>query len=394
MPKKKTTKKKKRSTRLRGFACDSWWLRREMQDQGLSVRKLLERCNECMSELAMQHSSFHADDKIEDSRIHELLREDGRFDEDIFIIVAAGLGLDDHLCLTRRNRLAYRLETSDEKNVLMGVQKLIISRTVLSPEVLDGLSCLLNFLHDLKDKWPYEFGRVVLDYPRLRNVCEALCPAGQCIKKGGLFLITRPSTGEMLKRAKTRLRRLHEAIDDLFDPEYGREDRFEYRRSVGQLIKEHGAELKKRQDAADYDDGCYVDADIDWQIELFSGGDAVLYQEMLNLLPVCRHTHTFLISQHERQPALPFDEDFALPFEQWRSKWNELNTELVQELARSLLDRNALPDDLKVIIRDIVEHTILNIKAVDNALERHRKNSRRNLTYPNLKWDVDATRDE
>jgi len=341
----------------------------------------------CLPELAAKQEEIDIHDVPESARIHELLREHKRFDEPIFIKVAAALGLDDHRCLTRRNRVTYRLESAAEKNVLMGLQRLILGSRFLPDHIQDGEADLRGYLYDLKDNWPYEFGREILDFRRLTNVCEALCPAGHCIKKGEKFYVPRPSTEEMLKRAKTRICRLHEAIDDMFDPDY-QIDLYQSRKELGLLIEEFAEDLKNRQAAEPYDDEHYVDADIDWQIELYSRGDAVLYQEILALLPTCRHKNAFLVSQHQRHPQLSFDKDFALPVKEWQAKWNKYNTALVQQLAELLQRRRTTVDQLKHTTGQIVEHTILNIKSVDNALERHRKKTKSPVRYPKLTWSV------
>lgn len=377
-----TTKTKDTIERYRGRPSDSWFLRKELQDHKLSVPTLADKINELTPQLAKRYKKISPNRVFSEERLYAMLREEGRFDKETYVLVAAALDLDDWESLTRRNRIVdFHLE-ADEHNARVALGR-IIARRDLPARLYDQQECVYAYLMDASahGRLPSALRDSDLKPSGLRRIVESLCPAGHLVRRGRRFLIDRLSTERMLRRCKSRQRRLREANEDLFDPDYSSLER---RRAIGQILDDG---IRRFEDANT--DDKYIAIDLDWQLELASGADFVIYLNMLDLVRSCRQTMDFLIARHLQEDLLPrFDSDFRLPRPDWWKKWTTYNTEAVKHLSELLKHRSTGHEHLTRVTDLVVEQTIVNVKAVDNALERHRTDGRGKVRYRNLKWQL------
>jgi len=386
----KKPKKKKSTRKSRGHACDSLWLRDAMFAKKLNVSQLATACGQAIDDIANENGGRRLKQDVDTDTIHALLREDGRYVDRLYIVVARALDLDDWECLTRRNQLTHKLGDRDEKNFYITLVNMIVMR-VLPEKLYNQRTCLLDFLYH--GDWEDLFGSIDIGRPGFCRIVDALCPAGMCIRRGDRYLILEPNTEQMLRRSISRRRRLQESIEDLWSEYYTRTagDGYEHRRAIGDRIADILVEMKevqKKVGFSDEDDHHYAGLDINWQIELTADGDPVLYETMLALTPSCHQTLNYLDSLHSREPLLPWDDDFMMLHKEWREKWNHCNTDLVSQLAEALAEEDTTPQDLIVITNAIIEHTLLNIQAADNALRQHRFGRTARRRYPGIKWEV------
>lgn len=349
---------------------DGFRLRNSMQLEKVSSTLLLKRAGEFISSgrLGTTCTGFSA------TQLSEMLSERRKFNEDLFRLVAAVLKRDDPLHFTRRNGCVYHLGNENEHNARIEIGRLIHLQAI-SPTT----QCLYQFLLDgiARRSLPGKLADFEVSPKGWVRILESLSPAGLIDIRANKYRIATPSTEELISRSKNRLEQLLICNRLLFDPEVGG---FARRKVVANQIQ---PTLKRMQQAKNPNE--YLDADIDVQLEL-GGGDYDQYQHMLISARSYRHTLELLYVHREHDSSLQYQEGFVMPFEDWHQRLTDHNSNLVKRLKKLLQDEESMVEDTEKVLRAMVEATMIQIRALDNAKEVQRGTRKEFRRYDNLAW--------
>lgn len=361
------------------YRCNSRILRKQLQDNAMSDEEITVRCRDekRLARLSNLHNERLAKqkDKISEvtiDQIRAMYREDGAFAESRFIVLASALLIDDHWTLTQRPFV----------NNLFGIENdayhelfRITSDFELPIDYYKEAKCVLSWARSFQAdplKCPSNLQPFVsMNDDAWSRVFENLCSANQLIKIGGKFLVDRPTTVDMIFAAEHRQREHDGAIDTLFHEVHGHhERRIEAHRRIEAIL----SDMKSCKKPGEYNR--YTELDMDWQVAMVADNELQV-KTMFLVTKSMRKTLNFVQRIHRRESMLGCfepDADFCLSFDAWWKRWREFNTKQVEKISALLKARATEKEDIRQITNAMNQETINNVKAVSNALERHRGN--------------------